>query len=148
MVFPTSKKFFFSNEVAAYSTLRALQGGGVPKCFGWGALNLPGRPISPDVLFLEYLKDANSLRDIEIKLITEPIVRALKETVSAFGRLGVAHCDINYGNIVFLVGYGGISRAVIIDFGSSCVRDDELDEDRIWHIWRSGWPARSKDGLR
>jgi tRNA A-37 threonylcarbamoyl transferase component Bud32 len=94
-----------------------------------GHTHLPGRPISPDVLFLEYLKDAHSLRDVETKLITQPIVRALKETVTAFGRLGVAHCDLNYGNVVFLVGYGGISRAVIIDFGSSCVRDDELDEE-------------------
>jgi hypothetical protein len=122
-------KFSFSNEVATYSRLRVLQGGGVPKCFGWGTLDFSGRPISPDVLFLEYLNDAHSLRDVETKLITEPIVRALKETVSAFGRLGVVHCDLNYGNIVFLVGCGGIYRAVIIDFGSSCVRDDELDEE-------------------
>jgi serine/threonine protein kinase len=119
----------FSNEIEAYSRLLPLQGGGVPKCFGSGTLNLLGRPISPHVLFLEYLRDVQSLRDIDTKLVTEQIIRALKETVSAFDRLGVAHCDLNYGNILFLVGCGGIYRATIIDFGSSCVRDDESDEE-------------------
>ncbi|KIM90164.1 hypothetical protein PILCRDRAFT_1526 [Piloderma croceum F 1598] len=123
--FPSNNSF--SNEIAAYSRLRPLQGGGVPKCLGSGTLNLPGRLISPNVLFLEYLKDAQSLRDVETKLIAELIVNALKETVSAFGRLGVANCDLNYGNIVFLVGCGGIYRAVIIDLGNSCVRDEEWD---------------------
>lgn len=92
-----------------------------------------------------------SLRGVETKLITEPVARALKETVSAFSSLGVAHCDLlNYGNILFLVMYGSIYRAVITDLGSSCVRDDESEEecDAIVEEQSDGWPVRSKNGLR
>lgn len=52
--------------------------------------------------------------------------------MSAFGRLGVAHCDLNYGNIFFLVRCGHIDRALFIDFGNSDVREDEQDEE--WSV--------------
>ena len=119
-----------SRKIASYNKLSPLQGQGVTKCFGSGTLNLPDHPISPCMLILEYLLNIQSLKKVETKLITPQIIDSLKETATTFGWLGVAHCDLNYSNIFFLVGDEGISCAVIIDFGSSCTWEQEqLDEE-------------------
>ena len=137
-------------KTASYNKLSPLQGQGVTKCFGSGTLNLPDHPISPCMLILEYLLNIQSLKKVETKLITPQIIDSLKETATTFGRLGVAHCDLNYSNIFFLVGDEGISCAVIIDFGSSCTWEQEqLDEewasvieDQDDVLWLEQWLAR------
>jgi len=116
-------------EIAAYSKLVSLQGRGVAHFFGSGTIHLPGRAITPRVLLLEYLPNAKDLTTIPADLLTPPIVQSLKTTVSWFSRLGVVHCDLNYNNILLLCGSEGVYRAVVIDFGEACVRDESYSKE-------------------
>ena len=119
-----------NREVISYRNLTPLQGKGIPECFGSGTLNLTGRAITPRVLLLEYLPQAQTLEAIAADLITQPVIDSLVTTASRFGPLGVTHSDPNTGNYLFVVGQdGAVCRAVIIDFGSSYFREEESDED-------------------
>ena len=121
---------FANREVTAYRHLTPLQGQGIPECFGSGTLNLTGRAITPHVLLLEYFPHAQTLKGITANLITQPIIDSLIITASRFGPLGVTHSDPNTGNFLFVVGQdGAVCHAVIIDFGSSYLREQESDED-------------------
>lgn len=117
------------DEITAYRRLVPLQGAGIPRCLGFGTISLAGRAIAPRVLLLEYLPNAQSLDKINPHLITPDVRASLVKIASGFGRLGVVHTDLNYGNIIFVVGAHGIERAAIIDFGSSYSREDESDKD-------------------
>ena len=117
----------FRNEVESYKRLHQLQGHGVPLCLGSGTLNLPGRALSPHVLLLEYIPDAISLQNIIVRP-DQSVIASLLRTVNAFAAMDVSHNDINSSNVIFSPS-NYPTRAVIIDFGHSYLRDDELDED-------------------
>ena len=64
-------------EIAAYTKLVSLQGKGVAKCHGSGALNLPCRVIAPCVLILKYLPGVMTLTDMPCNLITNEVIKSL-----------------------------------------------------------------------
>ena len=118
-----------ASEIAAYTKLVSLQGKGVAKCYGSGALDLPCRVIAPRVLILELLPGAMTLKDVPCNLITNEVVESLISAVASFGPLGVTHCDLNVTNILFVPGPNGIvQRSVVVDFGSSFTHEDESEE--------------------
>lgn len=125
----------FRNEISSYRHLAALQGTGVPSCFGSGTLKLADRAITPHVVLLEYIPHAIDLRNIaddpELRVaisIPHHLIESLIQTVSDFGKLGVTHSDLTLDNIMFSPGIHP-TRAVIIDFGNSYFREDESDEE-------------------
>jgi hypothetical protein len=118
----------FRSESEAYRLLAPLQGNSIPRCFGTGSLILAEpRAIIVHVILLEYIPDAETLGDIDPSLITPRVVESLLETARVFGQLGVSHNDLNPGDILFSPG-GRPTRAIVIDFGSSYVREEESDE--------------------
>ncbi|KAF8070038.1 hypothetical protein FPV67DRAFT_1485947 [Lyophyllum atratum] len=118
----------FRSEVAAYDRLKSLQGGAIPRCFATGTLPLAQRAIAPRVLFLEYLSDAKTLEEVDPRVVGLPLAQSLVAAAGAFGPLGVVHTDLNPGNILFVPG-GRPTRAVVIDFANSGVREEESDEE-------------------
>ncbi|KAJ7227350.1 hypothetical protein GGX14DRAFT_419154, partial [Mycena pura] len=102
----------FRSESSAYERLASLQGTTIPRCFGSGTRSWAseGRAISPHVLLLEYIPDA------------------LMKTARRFGELGVVHIDLNPSNILFAPTTRP-TRAVVIDFGESAVREEDEDSD-------------------
>ena len=115
-------------EAAAYECLQALQGSAIPRCYGTGLLQLSGRAISPHVLFLEFLLDAEPLALVNPKVISLSLLQPLLDAVDEFGNFGVVHTDLNPGNIIFSPGYQP-TRAAIIDFGQGGVREEEDESE-------------------
>ncbi|KAJ6482191.1 hypothetical protein C8R47DRAFT_1134269 [Mycena vitilis] len=124
----------FSAELKAYARLISLQGKTIPRCFGYGHWAAEGRRISPPVLLLEYIPNATSLaHNIEPSTIPDSALGdSLLKAAERFGYLGVVHTDLNPGNILIARDSAGCpTRAVIIDFGESGVRQSEVT-DAVW----------------
>ncbi|KAG5638935.1 hypothetical protein H0H81_008435 [Sphagnurus paluster] len=100
----------------------------IPRCFATGRLLLDERTISPRAILIEYLPDAKTLRDVEPSVVDLALAQSLVQTARAFADLGVVHTDLNLGNILFVPGTRP-TRAIIIDFAESGVREDEDDEE-------------------
>ena len=115
-----------------------LQGSAVLQCYGTGSLQLSDRAISPHVLFLEFLQDAESLALVNPNVVPLSLPQPLLDAVDEFGALGVVHTDLNPGNIVFSPGYQP-TRAAIIDFGVREGEDEfewaEVVEECADSIW-------------
>ena len=131
---PGCEEFYFQisegqyhSEVTSYEYLQVLQGSAIPRCYGTGSLRLSDRAISPHVLFLEFLPDAESLALVNPKVVSLSLLQSLLDAADKFGPLGVVHTDLNPGNIIFSPGYQP-TRAAIIDFGEAGVREEEDDE--------------------
>lgn len=121
----------YLNEVSAYKRLKSLQGEGIPKLLGHGALNPTcmrtdpqPRYIVPDVLLLEYIPNAVAVKEAHLSMLRPDLIRSLIKTVSMLHIFGVIHADAHDGN--YLV---STTRAVIIDFGTATVRDRQSDEE-------------------
>jgi len=128
---PGWEEWYFQNsetryhaEAAAYDFLQALQGFAIPRCYGIGSLQLSDRAISPHVLFLEFLPDAEPLALVDPNIVPLSLLQPLLDAVDEFGAFGVVHTDLNPGNIIFFPGYQP-TRAAIIDFGEAGVREEE-----------------------
>lgn len=111
----------YYNEVRAYTQLESLQGKGVPRLIGHGTLTPASlqtdpqpRYITPNVLLLEYISDAISLKDADVSMLRPDLIRSLIDTVNILPTLGVVHNDAHHGNYLF-----SANRAVIIDFGKA-----------------------------
>jgi hypothetical protein len=130
-----------SSELEAYQRLTPLQGTAVPVCYTSGTLNPSGlnttRAIVPPILLLEYIPDAKTIKDIDPRVIAPSLIQSVFQTVTAFGALGVAHNDLHAHNILFAPGDHPV-RAVIIDFGSAYVHEDESDEEWKEIVARTG----------
>ena len=124
--FQSSERQYHS-EVTSYEYLQVLQGSAIPRCYGTGSLQLSDRAISPHVLFLEFLPDAETLALVNPKVVSLSVLQPLLDAADKFGPLGVVHTDLNPGNIIFSPGYQP-TRATIIDFGQAGVREEEDDE--------------------
>ncbi|KAJ7221682.1 hypothetical protein GGX14DRAFT_353219, partial [Mycena pura] len=107
-----------------------LQGNTIPRCFGSGTRSLASerRAISPHVLLLEYIQDAKCLEDIDPSVVDRSLGLALMKTARRFGELGVVHTDLNSSNILFAPA-ARPTRAVVIDFADSGVREEDEDSD-------------------
>lgn len=127
----SNMRFF---EVAGYSRLVALQGSGVPVFYGYGSLDLsnttPPRAIQPPVILIEYIQDAVTLKDVDARLLSRPLIRSLLDTVQRIGELGVCHGDPNYGNILLAPAHQPV-RAALIDF-DDCIW---YDSGITWEDW-------------
>jgi len=120
------------SEIEAYQRLAPLQGTAVPICYTPGKLNLSGlntaRAIIPPILLLEFLHDAKTFKEVDNQSITPSLIRSLFQTVTAFGKLGVSHNNLHAKNILFAPGRFS-TRAVIIDFGSAYVLEEESEDE-------------------
>jgi serine/threonine protein kinase len=87
------------------------------------------RAISPHVLILEHIPNSVPLDKVDPGVVSTQLTQSLLDTAAAFSRLGVVHTDLNTGNILFSPG-DRPTRAVVIDFGESIVREEE--DDQTW----------------
>jgi hypothetical protein len=126
--YQNAERQYFS-ELSAYDRLKDLQGSGIPLCYASASLQLTERAISPHILILEHIPNSVPLDKVDPGVVSTPLILCLLHTAAAFGRLGVIHTDLNPGNILFSPG-DRPTRAVVIDFGESAVRDEE--DDRSW----------------
>jgi len=74
-------------------------------------------------------------------------MKSLIDTVDTFGPLGVVHDDLNPGNILFVPG-DNPTRAVIIDFGSAILREEDPDEQWTEAVRFNNDPRGLKVALR
>ena len=119
----SEEQFYY--ESSAYIRLASLQGKVIPRYFGAGELRLEGRAISPHVIILEYIPDAQRLDAVDPNSVTLSTAQSLIDAAQKIDALGVSHRDYNPGNILFSHGKG-----MIIDFGGCNVR--EIDSDEEW----------------
>ncbi|KZP28087.1 hypothetical protein FIBSPDRAFT_817674 [Athelia psychrophila] len=118
------------NESSAYAALPFLQGNGIPRCYGSGTMDLPGRAICPRALLLEYIQGSKTLRDVHPSAVGDALVKSLITTVELMQER-VMHDDMNPGNILFSPG-DRPTRAVLIDFGNAVMRRDGRSDEN-WH---------------
>ncbi|KAJ7602412.1 hypothetical protein DFH06DRAFT_1350263 [Mycena polygramma] len=89
---------------------------------GTRSLTAEQRVLSPHVLLLEYIPDTISLRDIDPSVIPAEakldLGRSLISAAEEFGAFGVAHADVNPGNVLFTPA-ARPNGAVVIDFGEA-----------------------------
>lgn len=124
----------YLREVAAYESLTALQGSGVPTLYATGRLasssylnevDQPDLPAiepeyTPHALLLEYIPEAISLEDRRILSLTK--AQHFRDVLLEMHQLGIRHCDLKPDNLL-LSG----DRAVIIDFGYATRKDEKED---------------------
>jgi hypothetical protein len=136
----------FEAERTAYERLRALQGDGIPRCYGIGTVQLPSpdehrpRPLRPPFLLLEYV-DGQTPASVDAKLVPRSLARELLHTIRRIGAHEVVHADLHQNNIIFAhapsshpISPGApFSRAVVIDFGCAFFRRSE-DSDYDWQM--------------
>jgi len=124
----------WESEADALSRLTSLQGTVIPKFYGSGNVVPPAntRGIQPLAILMEYIH-GTPLADIEVGQVNLPpaIFRPLLDAVKRFRDLGVFHSDINDHNVLVSPSEAP-TRAVLIDFGCTGVRqDDESEEEWI-----------------
>ncbi|KDQ50316.1 hypothetical protein JAAARDRAFT_200091 [Jaapia argillacea MUCL 33604] len=134
-VFYQKSHRLFRAEVEAYRLLEPLQGSGIPQFFASGTLNLPPsepRAIPINVVLLEHIRDSISVGELSESPspphIPKELLESLFETVSRFAGLGVAHTDLNLGNVLFTPAEH-YTRACVIDFGNAIVREPDRTEE-------------------
>lgn len=121
----------YFNEVRAYRQLEPLQGKGIPRFLGHGTLTVATlrldpepRFVIPNVILLEFISGAVTMRDADSSMLQLPLVYSLIETARRFRTFGVIHNDPNYGNFLLTP-----NRAVIIDFGSAYFKGEDFSEE-------------------
>ncbi|TCD70244.1 hypothetical protein EIP91_004145, partial [Steccherinum ochraceum] len=127
---PGCEEYFFwksllryRTERTAYHKLQDLLGTAVPRCFGWGRLELESRPIAPRFMALEYIHDVIPL--IYFKAIPMALSTAIRAAHEKIVALGVIQWDFQERHI--LVKRDGIG-VVFLDYGESWLREEEDDE--------------------
>ena len=129
----------FKSELAAYSRLQDLQGVGIPHFYASGNLAVDSfRPVSPHVLAIEYIP-GETLNTINPSSVPRSLARSLITTACSFPSYGIIYCDLHTDNILFSL---RLSRVVVIDFGQSFVREDELDSE-----WEFTVKTEGNEGL-
>ncbi|CAG7847215.1 SubName: Full=Uncharacterized protein {ECO:0000313/EMBL:CCA66792.1} [Serendipita indica DSM 11827] len=117
----------YYHESEAYKRLEPVQGVTIPRCYGYGTLKLPQRAISPHILVIEYISDAETLEKIDPACVPPELAQSLLNGIKEVNQLGVVHTDLNPGNIL-LTPRDRPTRAVVIDFGHAGLREEEDDE--------------------
>jgi hypothetical protein len=120
----------FTLEVAAYSRLRDLQGGGIPRYY---AGNL--RPISPHVLVLEYIA-GEILNTINSRSISRSMTRSLIAIARSFTSHGVNHGDLHASNIPFSLPSNphGLSSSTLENASSATTKCLTLSGNPQWNL--------------
>ncbi|TDL17496.1 hypothetical protein BD410DRAFT_696376, partial [Rickenella mellea] len=122
----------FSNEVKAYDRLQHFQGDHIPSFYGEAELVTTDvkRAIVPRTLLIEYIPDALPIHKINKELITPTLAKSFLTLIKSFHACGVVHNDLHRGNILVAGGSkNDQTRAVFIDFGEACLREDETEEE-------------------
>jgi len=88
------------------------------------------------VLVLEYIPDTVQPGNVGCAVVPEPLARSLVQAAEEFGRLGIVHTDFSPGDILFFPG-DRPTRAVVIDFSQSGVREEEDDESWAEVVWQN-----------
>lgn len=138
-------------EVTGYSRLAPLQGSSVPSFYGHGSVDLshttPRRAIPPVVL-VEYIDNAITLKDVDARLLTRPIITSLVDTVQRLGELLVCHSDPNYRNYL-LAPADRPTRAGVIDFADCFwTAPDETEEEWSEQVLSEGEVREMKRKIR
>ena len=118
----------YYHESGAYKHLESIQGTTVPRCYGYGTLDLPERAIFPHVLVIEYISDAETLEKVDPACVSLELAQSLVNGIKEVNRLGVVHTDLNPGNILFSP-RDQPTRAVVVDFGHAGLREEEEDDE-------------------
>lgn len=125
----------FMSERAVYHRLSSLQGTALPICYGDGVIDLsrttPPRAFNPPVILLEYIPDAVTLRDIDPRLLTEPLMQSMLNIADHINDSGILLTDINPGNFMFAPA-DRPTRAIALDFADALLRDPNED-DQSWN---------------
>lgn len=121
----------FSKERWSYKKMRSLQSPSFLQCYGVGRIDLTswGRPrLKPYVLFLEYIPNACTLKQLKDTLTIDPaslsvLTTVAKDAARLYPELGIMHNDSdNHGNTLFTPA-GCPTRAILIDFGMARMKE-------------------------
>lgn len=119
------------NELVVYTVCHALQGAGIPHCYGVGEiLGVTGR-----VLVLEHIPGPTVAQLVGGGLDCVPgrkkgLVNAAGDVLRALHKRGVVHLDLHPWNMVVFAG----ETVVVVDFDMSMVCTDEKGV-REWEDW-------------
>ncbi|TCD65296.1 hypothetical protein EIP91_002821 [Steccherinum ochraceum] len=124
----------FHKERRAYERLSDLQGILVPRFYGCGRLGLPGRPIMPRVVLLEYIRDALPLDAFSV---LSPHHKSLMAFDGPDADAGIYKQFWSHGVVQNDVGHRQVSvtrdHIMVFDFGRAMLREpDDTDEEWDW----------------
>lgn len=122
----------FNTEKRAYSILSSFQGRFIPKFYASGTLRRPPgeRAVRLPILLLEHLpgKPLESF-DRDASHITRDVYSELHNLLLEFKRNGIAHTDLHPRNIHLAQLGPDTYRPVVLDFGSTIIREGMMDEE-------------------